>query len=143
MKNILYILFAAALMAGCTKSNQASETPLNEMIPADTAGGSMARYSGSFIKGPYGSVTGNAKVYLQNGKFTLALENVGISNGPDLHVYLSKEVQPVNFIDLGKLKSTSGNQLYDIPNAPDFAAYQYALIHCQQYNHLFGSAALK
>jgi hypothetical protein len=26
---------------------------------------------------------------------------------------------------------------------PDLSVYKYALIHCQQYNHLFGSAALK
>lgn len=144
MKKIIYFLSVLAIvLAGCTKNNEASETPLNEMIPADTAGNITVRHSGSFSKGPYGSVTGVAKVYLQNGKYTLALENMAISNGPDLHVYLSKEVQPIHFIDLGKLKSTSGNQLYDIPNMPDFAEYQYALIHCQQYNHLFGSAALK
>ena len=66
-----------------------------------------------------------------------------ISNGPDLHVYLSKEAFPVNFIDLGRIKSTSGNQLYTISGMPDFVQYKYALIHCQRYNHLFGSALLK
>ena len=50
---------------------------------------------------------------------------------------------PVNFIDLGKLRSTAGNQLYEIKGAPDLSVYQCVLIHCQQYNHLFGSAELK
>lgn len=94
------------------------------------------------MNGPYGSVTGGAKVFKENDTFTLQLLNVNISNGPDLHVYISKEVLPVNFIDLGKLKSTMGNQVYDIPGNPDFTQYKYALIHCQQYNHLFGSAVL-
>ena len=144
MKQIVFIFcMAAVAISGCTKNNGAPETRLNEMIPSDTTGNTNARYSGIFSNGPYGSVTGSAKVYLQNGKYILALENAAISNGPDLHVYLSKEILPVNFIDLGKLKSTSGNQLYEINNAPDFAAYKYALIHCQQFNHLFGSAALK
>ena len=73
----------------------------------------------------------------------LQLENVSISNGPDLHVYISKEVIPVNYIDLGRLQSISGNQVYQIPGDPDFTKYKYALIHCQRYNHLFGSAELR
>jgi len=134
-------MMLCVLLSACTKRNQTIDTPLNEMIPADSSGN--ARYSGNFTNGPYGTVSGSVKLYLQEGKYILSLEGVGISNGPDLHVYLSKEIQPINFIDLGKLKSTSGNQLYEINNAPDFAVYKYALIHCQQFNHLFGSAELR
>jgi len=71
------------------------------------------------------------------------LENFSSSNGPDLKVYLSKEKQPVNFVNLGSLKSTSGNQLYAIPSSVNVMDYNFALIHCQQYNHLFGFAQLK
>jgi hypothetical protein len=49
----------------------------------------------------------------------------------------------MNFIDLGRLQSTSGNQVYTIQGNPDFTQYKYALIHCQRYNHLFGSAELR
>jgi hypothetical protein len=139
-KNIIYLVFALFFFTACTKRNETSTTPLNETAPPDTKATTV---TGTFINGPYGTVTGSAKLYLQSGKYTLALENVTISNGPDLHVYLSKEIQPVNFIDLGKLKSTAGNQVYDITGKPDVEVYKYALIHCQQYNHLFGSAALK
>jgi Electron transfer DM13 len=140
IKNVFCVMVALFVFTACTKTNETSTIPLNETIPPDTA---AVKVMGAFINGPHGTVTGNATVYLQNGKYTLALENVAISNGPDLHVYLSKEIQPVNFIDLGKLKSTAGNQVYDISGMPDISAYKYALIHCQQYNHLFGSAALK
>jgi hypothetical protein len=88
-------------------------------------------------------VSGTAKIYLQGTQYKLALENVMISNGPDLHVYVSKEILPSTFIDLGRLQSVAGNQLYNIPGAPDFSQYKYALIHCKQYNHLFGSAELR
>ena len=135
------VVFSLLLLicTACTKSNDTATTPLNEMLPAD----SVSLVTGIFMNGPYGTVTGKAAVKFDNGVYTLSLEEVKISNGPDLHVYLSKEVQPVNFIDLGKLKSTAGNQLYAISGMPDLSAYKYALIHCQQYNHLFGSAALK
>ena len=140
MKNLLYFCFVLVVFTACTKTNETSSIPLNETIPKDTGANKAI---GDFMNGPYGTVTGKASVSVQNGKYTLALENVSISNGPDLHVYLSKEMQPVNFIDLGKLKSTNGNQLYNITGQPDFSEYKYALIHCQQYNHLFGSSALK
>ncbi len=137
-KLVIYALLLF-MMAACTKSNKTATMPLNEMLPPD----SVLLVKGVFMNGPYGTVTGKVAVNIDKGVYSLSLEDVKVSNGPDLHVYLSKEVQPVNFIDLGKLKSTAGNQLYVISGMPDIAAYKYALIHCQQYNHLFGSAALQ
>jgi len=142
-KGFYSIVFVALVSFSCSKQNQSPETPLNEKV--DTADSrALLQYAGRFVNGPYGSATGSAKIYeLGNAQFMLALDSVSVSNGPDLHVYLSKEVQPLHFIDLGKLKSTNGYQLYNISGMPDFTAYRYALIHCQQYNHLFGSAELK
>jgi hypothetical protein len=89
------------------------------------------------------NVSGQAKIYLQKDRYYLALENFSASNGPDLKVYLSQKETPDNFIKLGDLKSTNGYQVYDITGMPDFANYKYALIHCEQYNQLFGRAELK
>jgi hypothetical protein len=139
MKKIFYILIAVVTIVACKKQNATPTTPGTGMV--DTS--AMLKYSGSFMNGPYGTVSGDAKVYLQNGLYVLKLQGVTISNGPDLHVYLSKEILPVNFIDLGRLQSTGGNQLYNITGSPDFTQYKYALVHCQRFNHLFGSAALQ
>jgi hypothetical protein len=137
-KNYFLVIFLWIVIAGCTKHNT-PVTPLDDVVDSSA----VIKYSGEFMDGPYGRVDGRAVIYLQGTAFKLALENISISNGPDLHVYLSREVQPVNYIDLGLLRSTGGNQLYQIPGAPDFADYKYALIHCQRFNHLFGSAALR
>ena len=141
MKRIIIVLSMVLTVAtACNKDVGSATTALNEkldtmaVIASNTAPGTFISYGQA--------VMGVAKVYKVDGKFSLALENFSTNNGPDLHVYLSKEINPVNFIDLGRLKSTSGNQLYDIAGMPDFTQYKYALIHCQQYNHLFGSAAL-
>jgi hypothetical protein len=140
MKKILFIVFSASLLfTACVKENTATN-PVDDRVDTTV---NMQKKIGMFADGPYGRVSGEAKVFCVNNKFTLALENVVISNGPDLHVYLSKEVQPVNYIDLGKLQSTMGNQVYEISGTPDFTQYKYALIHCQRYNHLFGSAELR
>ena len=126
-------------LGSCVKEN----TPTNRVNnPVDTSI-AMNRFNGTFGNGPYGSVNGTAKIYFQNNQYILALENFNSSNGPDLHVYISKEAQPVNYIDLGKLQSISGNQQYPLAGTINFSEYKYALIHCKQYNHLFGRAELK
>ncbi len=139
MKQIVIAAITALSFLSC-KKNATPVERLNENADTSTA---MAKAIGSFINGPYGSTSGKATVFNTNGVYTLQLENMSVSNGPDLHVYLSKEQQPLNFIDLGKLKSTMGNQLYPVTGMPDLTQYKFALVHCQQYNHLFGSAVLQ
>ena len=136
-----YYLFLTAMIAtifvSCKKS---SEATLNEVLTDTTA---KVKFEGSFVNERWGTVSGQARIYLKNGKFILALENFVTSNGPDLKVYLSKDKGPTEFIKLSDLKSTNGNQLYDIPSMPNFIEYKYALIHCERYNHLFGRALLQ
>lgn len=138
MKDIVIVLlaFSGLALTACTK--KVSTVPANDMV--DTT--AVLKYQGIFQKGPHGTVSGSVMVYQANGKWQLKLSNFSTTNGPDLKVYLSKEIQPLNFIKLGDLKSTTGNQLYEINGNPDFMQYKYALIHCEQYNHLFGSAEL-
>ena len=126
------------IFSSCKKT---SDRFINESLAADTA--AVLKFQGNFIPGPYGTVSGVARVYLKQGFYTVALENFSSTNGPDLKVYLSKEEMPVNFIKLDNLRSTMGNQLYPVTGMPSFAAYKYVLIHCEQYNHLFGSALLQ
>lgn len=137
MKIFILSIATIFLSIACTKKDLASTIVLNELIDPQAS----LKYNGTFIDGPYGKATGNAVIYINtNGSFQLRLEDINVTNGPNLKVYLSKEKQPINFIDLGNLKSTRGNQVYDIIGAPDFTVYKYALIHCKEYNHLFGSA---
>lgn len=137
-KALLFLLFSGVLFTAC-KKEKTSSTQVS-MDPVDTT--AQLQYRGVFTNGPYGNTTGIAKVYKKAEAYTLVLDSFSVSNGPDLHVYLSKERLPVNFIDLGILKSNRGTQVYNIPGMPDFMEYNFALIHCQQFNHLFGSADL-
>ena len=138
------LLFGSLLLA-CKKENTitTSEIPAMDMIDTSANGGNLLKYSGNLSNGPYGSIAGKVKIYENAGRYSLVLDSFMVNNGPDLHVYLSREKQPVNFIDLGKLRSISGTQVYVIPGVPDFAAFKFALIHCQQFDHLFGVAGLQ
>jgi hypothetical protein len=134
----ILLLIGIILFTACKKNNT-PEQILNEM--ADST--AVLKYSGTFTNGPYGTVSGEAKIFKTANRYDLKLMNFNGSNGPDLRVYLSKEMNPVNFIDLGALKATGGNQLYEISATIDFTQYKYALIHCRQFNHLFGWALLQ
>jgi hypothetical protein len=132
------VLGIMLLASACKKDKTATE----DLMETEMAG-AVRTHSGLFVNGPYGSVSGAVHVVKNtNGTLQLVMENLRSSNGPDLQVYLSKEVQPVNFINLGALKSVNGNQVYNITGTPDFADYKFALIHCKAFNHLFGSAPL-
>lgn len=141
MKMISSLLLILFLAVACKKETFAPVVVLME-TPADTM--AMTVQMGQFMNGPYGSVSGKAVLIRNtNGSYEVKLENFNTSNGPDLYVYLSKEIMPVNFIQLEKLRSTTGNQVYPVPGSPDFMQYKYVSIHCKQYNHLFGYALLQ
>lgn len=138
MKRLSLFLLMLSGLTACVKE-ATPETFLNES-PGPVA---QKTYTGNFVNGPYGNVNGKAHVVQDSaGNLQIQLEGLASSNGPDLRVYLSKETQPVNFINLGMLRSVNGTQLYPLAGQPDFALYKYVLIHCQAYNHLFGSALL-
>jgi len=138
-KIILFVSMLVWLMA-CSKESSLTEVPAADNI--DTTNGAV-KYNGSFISAPGKSATGTALILLKNGVYSVALKNMNVSGGPDLRVYLSKQIQPIDFFDIGKLKSTNGDQVYQVTGNVDFTSYRYVLIYCKQYTVLFGSADLK
>ena len=73
----------------------------------------------------------------------LRLENLRVSNGPDLYVYLATDKSASDFVNVGKLKANNGNQNYDIPAGTDLIKYDTVLIWCRPFSVLFGSAELR
>lgn len=140
MKKLLLILIVGFFLQSCVRENTSTED-LMEMAPEN----SKLIYSGDFMMGPYGNnIGGKAEIYEKDGVYTLAFDkDFSVSNGPDLYLYLSTEQQPNNFISLGRLKSINGGQVYTFATKPDLDNYKYAVVHCQQYNHMFSYALLQ
>ena len=69
------------------------------------------------------------------GRF-LRFENVEIAAAPDMYVYLSdrSDGKPGTFVDLGKLKATSGSFNYEIPSAVDLSAVRSVVVWCRQFS---------
>ena len=102
-------------------------------------------YAGTFIgvgDGVHDAQGETFTIPLENGNNVLRLENFKSTNGPDLYVYLSTDKGASEYVDLGKLKGSSGNQNYDIPGDVDLDKYNNVLIWCKAFGVLFGSAEL-
>ena len=137
MKQIL-ILFLMSLLLACKKNVTSSET-VNDIVNT----GATVIATGTFSGNAGYTVSGTAEVINDNGVRRLVLKGFTSSGGPDLKVYLATNRQAGNFISLGNLKSTNGQQVYNITGMPDFTQYKFALIWCQQFSVLFGAAELK
>ena len=101
--------------------------------------------TGSFVGVGDGihNAEGIAKVIpLQDKSNTLRLENLHVTNGPDLYVYIATDKSASDFVSLGRLKANNGNQNYDIPSEIDLTKYDTILIWCRPFSVLFGSAEL-
>jgi Electron transfer DM13 len=124
---------------------QTNGTAVNEDMTAIGIAASTV-YVGTFVgvnDGLHNS-EGQAKVLkLSDGSNFLRLENFRSTNGPDLYVYLSTDKNASDFVNLGRLKGNVGDQNYEIPDGTDISKYDTALIWCQAFSVLFGSAELE
>lgn len=136
----LFFAFIILFSTSCNEGEDATPTtPIND----DFEPGSSSLLKQGSITGVGHSVSGTATVYDDGGKKVVLLDPFSSQNGPDLKVYLSKDVNATQFINLGALKSTTGKQSYDVTGMPDLNEYKFVLIWCQQFSVLFGKAELK
>ncbi len=122
-----------------------------QAMPEDMPAEPIILSTGSFITiDPVHGAQGTATIYeLPEGNRVLRFENFKSTNGPELHVILSKEVPTSTFasvgeemIDLGTLKGNIGNQNYDIPADIDLDDYNSIVIYCVPFKVVFSSAEL-
>lgn len=127
---------AAAQPAAQPAAAQATVAP----TAAAVANSPTAVKSGEFTAVEH-SGSGKATIFKQaDGKYILRLENLDITNGPDLRVRLLGASGAS--LDLGGLKGNKGNQNYDLPADFDPVKYSTADIWCRAFSVQFNKAAL-
>lgn len=98
---------------------------------------------GSFVDADsFHKVSGEVSLVNLEERSYIRFEEFSSTNGPDLFVYLSKDLEAEEFIDLGELKGNIGNQNYELPEGTSLEEYPYVLIWCKQFSVLFGSAKI-
>ncbi len=86
--------------------------------------------------------SGTARVIETENGAVIRYENFKTINGPDLFVYLAKDLEAKEFVSLGDLKATEGNVNYNVPVGVDVSDYRYVMVWCKQFGVLFNYADL-
>ena len=118
---------------------------MDDMIEDEMIDATPMTYAGTFVGIGDGvhDAKGDARtIPLKDASTVLRLENFKATNGPDLYVYLSADEGASDFVNLGKLKASSGNHNYVIPDDTDLDKYNKVLVWCKAFSVLFGSAEL-
>ena len=96
---------------------------------------------GNFIAQDHG-VKGRAILISSPLKKTLRFEDFETINGPNLHIYLSTDLEANDYVDLGKIKATKGNVNYNVDPSIDLEKYDKVLVWCVPFKVLFSYAEL-
>ena len=129
------ILFLVLLLA-CTTDDAVPTTPAPTTFDPATA----TLLKTGVLMGIGHAVSGTAAIYASSGTLVVLLDPFTSQNGPDLKVYLSKDVNASSYISLGDLKSTSGKQSYVVPGTPAINEYTHVHIWCEEFSVVFGRA---
>jgi hypothetical protein len=106
--------------------------------------------SGSFA--PSETESGDIIVYkTDNDTFKLVLQNFTVSPAPDLHVIMlplnevpdNETIGMTDFVDVGPLMSTEGDQTFDIPPSFDPTVHKTVVIWCVSCEEAFATGVLE
>jgi hypothetical protein len=110
----------------------------------------MPVLSGSFASSENGS--GDITIYKSEGnQFRLVLQDFSVSSGPDLHVIVlpfadvpdNETIGMTDYIDIGPLIRTEGDQHYSIPDSFDPTIHRSIAIWCVACEKAFLAGALE
>jgi transcriptional regulator of heat shock response len=131
------------VMTGAAQTNQEVNETIAGMSPQELEKATiiLLRF-GNFTNQQNGTqVQGLAKILSVNDNQFLRFEHFNITNGPDLHVYITNGKDIKSGKDLGALKGNIGPQNYFLG---DFAnQYDTVLIASKPFNTIFASSNLK
>ena len=90
--------------------------------------------------------SGTAQIVQEGERRVLRLQNFSSTEGPDLYVYLVENPDTFDadaigeFLDLGLLKATTGDQEYEIPAGADLSKYGGVQVYCLSFRFIFSNA---
>lgn len=140
MQNLLLVVMVA-IGLGCTVQNTTPVTPPSTTTTFDSTKAQLLK-KGTFVALD-GPTSGRAGLYDQSGVRYVVLYPFQSHSGPDLYVYLAKDVNAGDYIRVGKLQATSGYQVYKVPVSFTANDYNYVHIWCQMYSVDFARAEIK
>ncbi|MBK8351416.1 MAG: DM13 domain-containing protein [Chitinophagales bacterium] len=144
MKKIFFgiIVLVIFFLSACKKDKTPNVAPPTSA--ADTAG--YFRFQEQTFMSSAHTTTGSLILFGNKASNPDTLmyyfRNFKTDNGPDLNVYVSQELNPVNYTDIGDLKATTGNFFYKVKATPSIQNSGYVIVWCVDFSVNFGYAQL-
>lgn len=121
------------------KANSETEEPMEEERPAEQPALSLVSEVMPTIGHP---AMGTVRVIPTDEGQVIRFENFSTINGPELHLYLAKDLDAEEYIDLGPIRGTMGNINYLVSDDIDLNEYRYVMHWCVPFGVLFNYADL-
>jgi hypothetical protein len=124
---------------------------VSESAPAALAQGRLAAGRFGIVDGIHKGEGAASLVRLPDGQTVLRLEDdFGVTNGPDLYVYLSGSAAPrttaelheTGAFEVAQLKGNVGGQNYGLPDDLDLSKFRSVVIYCRRFTTVFSTARL-
>ncbi|MXY74371.1 MAG: DM13 domain-containing protein [Acidimicrobiia bacterium] len=131
------------------------ETMVTEAMPEaeePDVTGPVALAAGAFMDADdFHRGSGEVTAYrLEDGSLVLRLEDIEVTNGPDLRVLVApghgidsrEALQAAGYIELAPLKGNIGSQNYDFPADYQVPGQMTVIIYCKPFQVIFATAEL-
>lgn len=137
---LLVLVALAAAFGWWTLSPIFITKEVHDEVPESAA---MSSGTAKVVDTPAHPASGDVRLIEEaDGTRYVRYENYTTLNGPDLFVYLSKDTEASDVINLGRVRGTEGNISYRIPDGVNLAEYPYVLTWCRAFGVLFNYADL-
>ena len=137
------MIFFSCSKSGSDPTPDSGALTVNDAPPSNSSIIKM----GMFIGYAHG-LDGTAALYVDGaGAKVLRFENFTMSQGPDVHVYVSKSANfsNANVIEVANLADgySKSNINFKVTSPSYTSDHKFVLVYCVQYNSLFGNTELK
>lgn len=136
---------------GAGVPGEASRPQIRPPTEAEAAGPSAAIVSTGVFSDRDAVHRGSGRALLgrtPEGALVLRFEDFRVTNGPDLHVLLSRTEHPrtheevYNGVYVGKLRASEGSFHYELPPGTDVSGIRSVVVYCVPFRVIFTSAPL-
>lgn len=157
MKKTIFIVFTLMIItAGYWLISPSFTTKtVNDALPAASENNTMLdgaadipspspiTPTSTIVGTPGHPASGEVKIIkMANQPDIVRFENYAGTNGPDLFVYLAKDLEAKEFINLGRAKGNVGDINYEVPAGVNVSEYKYLMTWCKLFGVLFDYAEI-
>lgn len=142
MKYLSIIFIATFALISCNKVEEIAPEDQTQAVEVDPSTLTLLLSGDIVASSRYPTTNGKVKISTDNANNrTLTIENLNVSNGPDLRIYIAEDAAITNFVEVSNTVR-NGTNSYVLPSNVDLDKQKVVLIWCKAFSVSFGSSTL-